>query len=59
MFENIIIKIKLWIQRVNHGIFCDVPFELVNYCEQTEKGTVGAVRCPKCKSEFFILNKKK
>lgn len=54
MLENI----KLWIKRVKHGMFCNVPFELENYCENTDKGIIGAVKCPKCGAEFFILNKK-
>lgn len=53
MFQNI----KLWIKRVKHGMFCNVPFELENYCEKIDKGIVGAVKCPKCGIEFFILNK--
>ena len=58
MFKNIWLDIKLWIQRVKHGMFCNVPFELENYCEKTEKGIVGGVKCPQCGAEFFILNKK-
>ncbi|HBZ6635246.1 TPA: hypothetical protein MMJ96_000995 [Clostridium botulinum] len=58
MLENIMIGIRLWIQRVRHGMFCNVPFELENYCEYTNKGIIGSVRCQKCGAEFFILNKK-
>jgi hypothetical protein len=54
MLENI----KLWIKRVKHGMFCNVPFELENYCEKTDKGIIGCVKCPKCGTKFFILNKK-
>lgn len=50
--------IKLWIKRVKCSMFCNEPYELLNYYEKTEKGIVGAVRCPKCGNEYFILNKK-
>ncbi len=47
-----------WFKGVKHAMFCNVPFELENYFEDTEQGKVGIVRCPKCEMEFFILNKK-
>lgn len=47
-----------WIKQVKHAMFCNVPFELINYFEETEIGKIGVVRCPKCGIQFFILNKK-
>lgn len=47
-----------FVKKIKHAMFCDVPFELENYFEDTEQGKIGAVKCPKCGIEFFILNKK-
>lgn len=58
MFENITITIVLWVKKVKCAMFCSKPFELLNYCEQTDKGTVGGIRCPQCGNELFIFNKK-
>ena len=58
MFENIKIEITSWTKRVKCAMLCNKPFELLNYCEKTDKGTVGGIKCPRCGNEMFILNKK-
>ncbi|MBD5591791.1 hypothetical protein FDF37_11280 [Clostridium botulinum] len=57
--EGMLMNIKLWIKRVKCAMFCNKPFELLNYYEKIDKGIVGAVKCPKCGNEMFILNKRK